>query len=154
MCGCADDAPIRSIALPRRRGCGVRRGTDPRPDRRVPVIPTRPRTVTAALIAGLVALAALLVAIRAPTSAQAAGRTVVSLTFDDGIDEQYAAGVILAERGLNATFFVNSARIGAPGFMSMDQLRDLQSDGNEIGGHTLHHARLTDLPPADQRVEI
>jgi Polysaccharide deacetylase len=114
----------------------------------------RPLTVTAALIAGLLALAALLVAIRAPTSAQAAGRTVVSLTFDDGIDEQYAARAILAERGLNATFFVNSARIGTLGFMSMDQLRDLQADGNEIGGHTLHHARLTDLPAADQRIEI
>jgi hypothetical protein len=118
------------------------------------VIGTRVLTVTAALIAGLVALAALLVALRAPTSAQAAARTVVSLTFDDGIDEQYAARAILADRGLNATFFVNSARIGTPGFMSMNQLRELESDGNEIGGHTLHHAHLTDLPPADQRTEI
>src|SRR3954447_10635973 len=154
MCGCADDSPTRSAHVPRRRRGDVPGGPHARADRRGPVTARRPLTGTAALLGGLIALAALLVALGIPRNAQAAAPTVVSLTFDDGIGEQYAARSILAERGLNATFFVNSARIGAPGFLTIDQLKGLQADGNEIGGHTLPHPILTDPAPADQRVEI
>jgi hypothetical protein len=43
---------------------------------------------------------------------------------------------------------VNSSRIGPvtpldPAFMTLDQVLALQSDGHEIGGHTLHHIDLT-----------
>jgi peptidoglycan/xylan/chitin deacetylase (PgdA/CDA1 family) len=35
--------------------------------------------------------------------------------------------------------------------MSDDQLRDLYNDGNEIGGHTLNHAKLTSDLTAEQK---
>jgi peptidoglycan/xylan/chitin deacetylase (PgdA/CDA1 family) len=90
----------------------------------------------------------------APAGADAPAPTVVSLTFDDGLASQYDARALLAEHGLHATFFVNSGRIGHPNSMTLTELRDLQSDGNEIGGHTVSHARLTALAPDGQRSEI
>ena len=83
--------------------------------------------------------------------------TVVSLTFDDGEANQYQVKDILASRGVRATFFVNSPRIGTSGFyMTWAQIDALAANGNEIAGHTLSHADLTDpgLTDAQKRAEV
>ncbi|MGI5862038.1 MAG: polysaccharide deacetylase family protein [Myxococcales bacterium] len=100
-----------------------------------------------AVVLGLCALAW-------PYQASAAAQTVVSITFDDTIDNQWRARALLRAHGMNATFYVNSPRVGAPGYLGLDQLLTLQAEGDEIGSHTLHHARLTELSTAEQRVEI
>jgi peptidoglycan/xylan/chitin deacetylase (PgdA/CDA1 family) len=69
--------------------------------------------------------------------------TIVSLTFDDGWSSQYAVRSILARHGMRGTFYVNSGRVGLPGTMTWNQLFDLAADGNEIGGHTTDHVKLT-----------
>jgi peptidoglycan/xylan/chitin deacetylase (PgdA/CDA1 family) len=82
-------------------------------------------------------------------------RTVVSLTFDDGHAEQYAARSMLAAHNLHGTFFVNSGRIGTTSaFMTVSQLRDLAADGNEIAGHTVQHADLTALSADEAKREV
>ena len=84
-------------------------------------------------------------------------QTIVSFTFDDGDATQYQVKDLLASRGMRATFFVNSPRIGTSGFhMSWAQLDALAADGNEIAGHTLTHANLTDpaLTDAQKRAEV
>jgi peptidoglycan/xylan/chitin deacetylase (PgdA/CDA1 family) len=83
-------------------------------------------------------------------------QTVVSLTFDDGIASQYEqARPQLIAHGMLATFYVNSGTIGtSPYYLSWAQVDTLHAEGNEIGGHTVNHPRLTTLSPAEARREI
>jgi peptidoglycan/xylan/chitin deacetylase (PgdA/CDA1 family) len=90
----------------------------------------------------LLVVAGLLGALLLPAVA-AAGPTIVSLTFDDGSADQYAARSMLARNSLHGTFYINSNNVGASSFMTWNDLSDLAADGNEIGGHTLDHADLT-----------
>jgi len=90
-----------------------------------------------------------------PDTTPAPIRTAVSLTFDDGHAEQYAARSILAAHNMHGTFFINSGRIDTtPAFMTVSQLRDLASDGNEIAGHTVQHADLTALSADEAAREV
>lgn len=82
------------------------------------------------------------------------GAAVVSLEFDDTLAEQLSIRSILAEHEMHATFFVNSGRLGRPGYFTVAQLRELAADGHEIGGHTVDHARLPGLPVKEQRRQI
>ena len=102
----------------------------------------------------LVALAALALSAPAAAGAAAAPRTVVSITFDDGWRSQAAAARYLADRQVRATFYVNSEQIGAPNYLALAELRELAARGHEIGGHTLTHAHLAQLSPADVRREV
>ena len=86
-----------------------------------------------------------------------AAPTVVSITFDDGRQSQYQARAPLAANNMNATFYVNSGRLGlsvTDRFMPIERLRALASDGNEIAGHSLSHVNLTTLSDADRRAQI
>ncbi|MBI5841451.1 MAG: polysaccharide deacetylase family protein [Chloroflexi bacterium] len=80
--------------------------------------------------------------------------TTVSLTFDDGDADNYDVRPILAENNLHATFYIVSGFTGTDGFMTADQLRGLYEDGNEIGGHTVSHVKLTEVRGADLRREV
>ncbi|WP_433937823.1 polysaccharide deacetylase family protein [Sorangium cellulosum] len=78
----------------------------------------------------------------------------MSLEFDDTLANQFSARSILAEHRMHATFFVNSGRLDRPGYLTVAQLRALASDGHEIGGHTIDHARLPGLPGGELRHQI
>ena len=80
--------------------------------------------------------------------------TVVSLTFDDGDADNYSVRSILAENNLHATFYVVSGFTNSNGYMTDDQLRDLYNDGNEIGGHTLSHVKLSDVRGEELKREV
>ena len=85
--------------------------------------------------ASKLALAFCLLAAAGAAPARAA--TVVSLTFDDGQATQYAVKAPLASHNMDATFFLNSSKVGTSSFyMTWTQATALASDGNEIGGHT------------------
>lgn len=73
-------------------------------------------------------------------------KSIVSLTFDDGREEQYSRFYpILDEYDLKATFYVVTERIGWGGVMGWDELKTLYKDGNEIGSHTHTHPHLATL---------
>jgi len=78
----------------------------------------------------------------------------VSLTFDDGDADNYSVRSILAENNLHATFYIVSGFTDSNGYMTSDQLRDLYSDGNEIGGHTSNHTKLSEVRGADLKREV
>jgi peptidoglycan/xylan/chitin deacetylase (PgdA/CDA1 family) len=83
--------------------------------------------------------------------------TMVSLTFDDGRQTQYAAREPLKAHGMHGTFYVNSGLVGSTTgdwHMTWSQLHDLARDGNEIGGHSLTHAHLTRLRESALRREL
>jgi peptidoglycan/xylan/chitin deacetylase (PgdA/CDA1 family) len=84
----------------------------------------------------------------APRSTQptSPARTVVSITFDDGQATQYSVFPVLRSHAMPATFYVNSGMVGSSGFyMRWQQLYELANAGNEIGGHTSHHAVLSQV---------
>ena len=51
---------------------------------------------------------------------------------------------MLSARGLHATYYINSGEVdNDSNHMNSTQLHALESDGNEIGGHTIDHTDLT-----------
>ncbi len=78
----------------------------------------------------------------ATATARPAQATIVTLTFDDGDADNFAAAELLRQQGLHATFFIPSGLVGTPGYMTWDELKQLQQDGNEIGGHSLDHTKV------------
>jgi peptidoglycan/xylan/chitin deacetylase (PgdA/CDA1 family) len=87
-------------------------------------------------------------------ASHASAKTIVSLTFDDTLADQAQVGAMVAAREMHATFFINSGRIDATGYLSRDQLLALQAAGNEIAGHTINHADLPTLELDEQRTEV
>lgn len=70
---------------------------------------------------------------------------VVSLTFDDGIENQYTLGFLhaLQPHHVNGTFFINTGNTNnIDSAMTSQQLTALNDAGNEIGGHTLSEDNL------------
>lgn len=90
-----------------------------------------------------------------PPPAAVDPRIVVSITFDDAQATQYLARDLLAARGLRATFYVPSRRVGSSDYyMGWEDLQGLARDGNEIGGHTLDHADLSRLSDEQARRQV
>lgn len=87
-------------------------------------------------------------------AAEATAPTVVSLTFDDTLASQYQTDSMLAAHGMHGTYYVNSGRVGLGGYMTKAQLLTLQSDGNEIAGHTANHLDLSTVDRAEQERQI
>ena len=81
-------------------------------------------------------------------------KTTVSLTFDDGDADNYSMRSVLAENNLHATFYIVSGFTNSNGYMTVEQLRDLYNGGNEIGGHTLSHVRLSDVRGEELEREV
>ena len=71
-------------------------------------------------------------------------QTIVSLTFDDGDENQYSIGYLhgLQPHGMNGTFFIISNAVGTDGSMTWSQVGALDTAGQEIGGHTMNHVNL------------
>ena len=80
--------------------------------------------------------------------------TIVSLTFDDGDADNYSVRYVLAENDLHATFYIVSGFTDSNRYLTSDQLRDLYNDGNEIGGHTLNHTKLSEVRGAHLKREV
>ena len=81
----------------------------------------------------------------------------VLITFDDGYrDVLYNAAPVLRRLGLPATAFIITDRVSGPdpSFLTWLQLRVLERDGFTIGSHTVHHLRLTEVPPAQATHEL
>lgn len=75
----------------------------------------------------------------------------VLLTFDDGgITAHEPTASMLEARGWRGHFFVVTARVGQPGFMSREQIVDLHRRGHHIGSHSHTHPAGFSRLSADQ----
>jgi peptidoglycan/xylan/chitin deacetylase (PgdA/CDA1 family) len=101
---------------------------------------SRARRIPHILLALLVVATALLL-----HASVASAQTVVSLTFDDGLADQYTTGATLASHGMRGTYYVNSLHLSGSDNMTLGQVQALQSAGHEIGGHTAEHLDVTTL---------
>jgi peptidoglycan/xylan/chitin deacetylase (PgdA/CDA1 family) len=67
-------------------------------------------------------------------------RPDVFVTFDDSNSSDFAIALPeLLRRGMRASFFVVSERIDLPGYLSVDQVRELARAGMVIGSHGTRH---------------
>jgi peptidoglycan/xylan/chitin deacetylase (PgdA/CDA1 family) len=79
---------------------------------------------------------------------------IISLTFDDTFADQQVAVDLLDERGMRGTFYVNSGRIDAAGYLAQSQLLAWHEQGHEIAGHTQAHVNLPMQEPDEQRRQV
>lgn len=102
----------------------------------------------------LLAAAALMLAGASATAPGATSPTVVTIQFDDGYADQYGALSVLSAHGMHAAFYVNSGVIEDGAHLSWQQLRDLATAGNEIGGHTSFHTNIKKLKTGPAREAV
>ncbi len=85
----------------------------------------------------------------------AATKEGVLLTFDDGHISHYEhARPALKAAGFTGIFFISAGMIGEKDFMDAAQLREMASDGFELGSHGYHHVPLPGLSSAQLKVEM
>lgn len=73
----------------------------------------------------------------------------VLITFDDGNLSDLAIGLpLLRDRGLRASFFVLTGRIGQAGSLDVGDIRELQAAGMGIGSHGVDHRNWRDCDAA------
>jgi len=79
----------------------------------------------------------------------------IVLTFDDGYRNAYTGAFpILKKYGFTGTFYVITNVVGAPAYLTWDQIQEMHDAGMEIGAHTESHAFLTRLSPWRAFMEI
>jgi hypothetical protein len=73
---------------------------------------------------------------------------IVSFTFDDATSLEWNAYRILRQHGMRGTLFVTTSNAGTEWGLSWDQIREMHSQGWEIGAHSVAHPDLTkvDMP--------
>ncbi len=74
----------------------------------------------------------------------------VLISVDDGYVDDITRILPALERfHMVATFFVITGRMTEPGFLSADQIRQLDRAGMDVGDHTAHHVDLRLLTPTE-----
>ena len=85
---------------------------------------------------------------RAALDGQLANEKQIAITFDDAYDSVYeTARPMLEERGYPYTVFVNTDAVGGRGYMTWDQLTEIQDDeGVTLANHSTDHAHMVQRP--------
>ncbi len=79
----------------------------------------------------------------------------IVLTFDDGYDDNYLhAFPLLKQYGMVGTFFIPTGLVGRPGYMTWEQLEEMAAAGMAIEAHSISHADLTKIAPAQLAREL
>ena len=74
----------------------------------------------------------------------------VVLTFDDGGASAPETARALERRGWRGHFFVITGNLGSPGFMTEEEVRELDRRGHRIGSHSHSHPASFAAQPRDR----
>ncbi len=78
----------------------------------------------------------------------------IVISVDDGyVDDVTRILPALQRFHMIATFFVITGRMTEPGFLTAEQIRQLDRAGMDVGDHTAHHVDLRLLTPSELRAE-
>ena len=79
----------------------------------------------------------------------------IILTFDDGYADNYQNMLpILQAHNMKAVVYIIANELGKPGYLTVEQVLDLQKQGIEIGNHTANHRPLIGLSESELNHEI
>ena len=79
----------------------------------------------------------------------------IVLTFDDGYEDNYKTMLpILEAHKMTAVVYVITNEIGKAGYLNLDEIKDMQRRGLEIGSHTSDHLPLTEQDKITQRRQV
>ena len=79
----------------------------------------------------------------------------VILSFDDGYEDFYTAALpVLRAHDFTAVAYIVSGFIGWSGYMTADQIHELDLSGIEIGSHTVDHVNLARSAPANLHYQL
>jgi peptidoglycan/xylan/chitin deacetylase (PgdA/CDA1 family) len=79
----------------------------------------------------------------------------VILTFDDGYDDAYDfAFPLLQQYGMTGTFFIVTEFVGRPGYLTWEQIKEMDAAGMSIEAHSATHADLSVVGPAELRRQL
>ena len=79
----------------------------------------------------------------------------VRISFDDANVSDVRFGLsALVDRGLRAQFFLLAGRLGAPGSLAVDDIRELVRNGMSIGTHGMSHRPWRGMNPAARETEF
>jgi peptidoglycan/xylan/chitin deacetylase (PgdA/CDA1 family) len=82
-------------------------------------------------------------------------KPLLTLTFDDGYDNQYTETMPLLEQyGYDSTQFIITDLLGQSGYLTDAEVKDLYTAGNEIASHTVTHDDLTQETAAELKAEM
>lgn len=80
---------------------------------------------------------------------------MVMLHFDDGTEDHFQQVFPLLEAdGARGVFFISSAKIGSPGYMTIAQLKELAAAGHDIECHGHSHRRMDTMLPDELDREL
>lgn len=74
---------------------------------------------------------------------------IVTTSWDDGDIRDLKIAEMLREHGLSGTFYVPLEPFNGNLSLSRDDMRAMVAEGFEIGGHTINHEILTEVPSKD-----
>jgi peptidoglycan/xylan/chitin deacetylase (PgdA/CDA1 family) len=79
----------------------------------------------------------------------------IVLTFDDGHSSNYSIALpILRNFGFRAEFFITTAWIGEPDFLTIEQIKGLYVQGMAVGSHGHSHRFFDDLTDRELHQEL
>lgn len=80
---------------------------------------------------------------------------LITVSFDDGWESVYTKGLPpLQKHGLHTTQYIITGVFDNPSYMSVAQLKSMQSAGHQIAAHTVTHADLTSLDDSQLNHEL
>lgn len=79
----------------------------------------------------------------------------IVLTFDDGYEDNYTEmWPILEAHSMKAVVYVITNELGKKNYLTLEQVKDMQRRGIEIGSHTSDHIPLTELDETFKRRQV
>ena len=79
----------------------------------------------------------------------------IVLTFDDGYEDNYTEMLpILEAHKMTAVVYVITNELGKKNYLTLEQVKDMQRRGIEIGSHTSDHIALTSLDEIFRRRQV
>ena len=74
----------------------------------------------------------------------------IAVTFDDGYKDNYTdAFAALKEYKIPACIFMPTGKVGKPGYLNWDELKEMSAGGIDIGSHTISECFLPDIKDED-----
>ncbi|WP_256301975.1 polysaccharide deacetylase family protein [Haloarchaeobius salinus] len=81
-------------------------------------------------------------------------KQAVYLTFDDGGRTAMRAAELLEEYGFRGNFFIITDRVNESGYLTWDEIKQLNAAGHLIGSHTCTHANLLTSDDVDKELRV